>query len=88
MGACNESPVGETSNRASGILLNRMSILLPQQCQRDIPPPDPEKDLLPSGLHELNIQSDGDFVANQNAARFERSVPSQAEVPAIDLGDR
>ena len=42
----------------------------------------------PSGLHELDIERDGDLVTNQNAAGLERSVPRQAEVLAIDRGDR
>ena len=38
-----------------------------------------------SGLHKLNIQRDGHFVANENAARLEGRVPGQAEVLPISL---
>ena len=37
------------------------------------------------GLHEFDIESDGDLVANENAARLEGSVPGQSEVLTIDL---
>jgi len=40
------------------------------------------------GLHELDLESDGDLVADQNAPGLERSVPGQAEVLAIDLRSR
>src|ERR1700746_2169094 len=43
------------------------------------------------GLHELDIESDGDLVTNQNAAGLEGGVPGQSEVLSIDLcgcGDR
>src|SRR5579862_9036280 len=39
-------------------------------------------------FHELNIESDGHFVADENAASLECSVPGQAEVFAVDLGRR
>jgi hypothetical protein len=41
-----------------------------------------------SGLHELDIESDGDLFTHQNATRLECSIPGQAEVLAIDLRDR
>ena len=41
-----------------------------------------------SSLHELHVEREGDFVADQNAAGFKRGVPGQAEVFAIDLGGR
>jgi len=37
------------------------------------------------GLHEFDIESDGDLVANENAASLEGSVPGQSEVLTIDL---
>src|SRR5450631_1724107 len=37
-------------------------------------------------LDELHIQRDGYFLADQNTAGFERCVPGQAEVLAVDLG--
>src|SRR5580693_6374595 len=40
------------------------------------------------GLHELDIESDGDLVANENAASLEGSVPGQSEVLAINLRGR
>src|SRR3984957_69597 len=39
-------------------------------------------------LHELGIQSDGDFVAHQNSAGFESGVIGQTEILAADLGGR
>jgi hypothetical protein len=41
-----------------------------------------------SGLHELDIKGDGDLIADKNAAGFQRGVPSQAEVFAVELGGR
>src|SRR5258705_8815009 len=38
-----------------------------------------------SGLYELDIQINSYFVANQNAASFQRCIPSQAEVFTADL---
>jgi hypothetical protein len=43
---------------------------------------------LPSGLDELNLESDGDIVANQNAASLQGRVPRQAEVLTIDFCGR
>ena len=40
------------------------------------------------GLHEFDIESDGDLVANENAASLEGSVPGQSEVLTIDLCGR
>src|ERR1700745_3856990 len=40
------------------------------------------------GLHELDIESDSDLVANQNAASLEGSVPGQSEILTIDLCGR
>ena len=40
------------------------------------------------GLHELDIESDGHLVTNQNTAGLEGSVPGQAEVPSVDLCGR
>src|SRR5579864_9358659 len=40
------------------------------------------------GLHELDIESEGDLVANENAASLEGSVPGQSEVLTIDLCGR
>src|ERR1700685_2373425 len=37
------------------------------------------------GLHELDIESYGDVVTDQNAASLECSVPRQSEVFAADL---
>jgi hypothetical protein len=37
------------------------------------------------GLYELNVESDGDFITNENAARLEGSVPGQSEVLSVDL---
>src|SRR6266568_8340267 len=39
-----------------------------------------------SGLYELDIERNGDFVTNENATGLERRVPGQAEVFAVDLG--
>jgi hypothetical protein len=41
-----------------------------------------------SGLDELDIERDRDFIANENAAGLETSVPGEAEVFAIDLCGR
>jgi MarR family transcriptional regulator, 2-MHQ and catechol-resistance regulon repressor len=41
-----------------------------------------------SSLHELDIESDGHIVTDQNAAGLEGSVPSQAEILSVDLGGR
>jgi len=38
------------------------------------------------GLYELDIERNGHVLTNQNAARFERSVPGQAEILSVDLG--
>jgi len=43
------------------------------------------------GLHELDVESNGDLVTDQNATCLECSVPRQAEILAVDLcarGDR
>src|ERR1700733_3767649 len=40
------------------------------------------------GLHELDIESDGDLISNENSAGFEGSVPGQTEVLSVDLCDR
>jgi hypothetical protein len=43
------------------------------------------------GLHELDIESESDFVTNQNAPGLKGGVPGQAEVFSVDLcgrGDR
>jgi len=40
------------------------------------------------GLHELDIESDGDPVTYENAAGLEGGVPSQTKVLTIDLCDR
>ena len=40
------------------------------------------------GLHELDIESNGDLVSNENSASLEGSVPGQAEVLSVDLCDR
>jgi hypothetical protein len=40
------------------------------------------------GLHELDIESDGNLVSNQNAAGLEGGVPGQAEVFSVDLCTR
>src|SRR5246127_1997234 len=37
------------------------------------------------GLHELDIEGDGDLVPNQNAAGLEGGIPGQAEVLPVDL---
>ena len=39
-----------------------------------------------SSLYEFNIQRNRDFLANQESTGFQRRVPGQAEVFAIDLG--
>jgi len=41
-----------------------------------------------SGLHKLGIESDGDLVANENAASLECSIPGQAEVLSVDFCGR
>src|SRR5262249_7271626 len=38
-----------------------------------------------SSLYKLNVQSDRYFFAYQNSACFERRIPSQAEVFAVDF---
>ena len=38
-----------------------------------------------SGFHELHIESNGDFITDQDAAGFKRGVPGQAKVLAVDL---
>jgi hypothetical protein len=38
-----------------------------------------------SGLHELDLENDGDLVSNENAAGLEGGVPGQAEVLSVDL---
>src|SRR4029077_130216 len=40
------------------------------------------------GLYELGIESDGDLVADEDAASLEGSVPSQPEVLSVDLCGR
>jgi hypothetical protein len=35
---------------------------------------------VPGSRHELDIESDGHLVANQNAAGLEGNVPSQTEI--------
>jgi len=47
-----------------------------------------ERDPHDSGLHELNVEADGDFIADKNAAGLQRSIPSQAEVLTVELGGR
>ncbi len=42
--------------------------------------------LTTSGFDELDLEADRDVFPDQHAAGFERGVPSQAEVLAIDLG--
>src|SRR4029453_3505833 len=41
-----------------------------------------------SGLHELEVESDGHLVTDKNTARLQSSVPSQAKVFAVDLRGR
>ena len=41
-----------------------------------------------SVLHELDIEGDGHFIADKNAAGFQHGVPGQAEVFAVDLRGR
>src|SRR6202162_1235734 len=41
-----------------------------------------------SSLYELDVERDGHLVADENATSFERRVPSQAQVFAIDLCSR
>src|SRR6266853_5635793 len=41
-----------------------------------------------SSLYELDVERDGHLVADENAAGFERCVPSEAEVFPIDLCGR
>src|SRR6267154_3655970 len=41
-----------------------------------------------SSLYELDVERDGHLVADENATGFERRVPGQAEVFAIDLCSR
>src|SRR5580704_18061859 len=38
-----------------------------------------------SGLHELNLERDGNLVANEDAAGLQRGVPRQAKVFTVDL---
>jgi hypothetical protein len=42
--------------------------------------------LLFSGFDELEIESDGDVLADENSAGFESGVPREPEVLAINLG--
>src|SRR5262249_38112187 len=38
-----------------------------------------------SRFYELQVQRDGDFLPNQDAARFQRRIPGQTVVFAVDL---
>ena len=38
-----------------------------------------------SRFYELQVQRDGDFLPNQDAARFQCRIPRQALVPAVNL---
>src|SRR5271169_1257683 len=64
-----------------------MTALRLQRHRRE-PRPDLEEPFGPSGLHELNLQGDGDLVTNQNAAGLEGRIPGQPEVLSVDLCGR
>ena len=38
--------------------------------------------------HQLDLESDGDLVTNQNAAGFECCIPDQAEILSVDRCNR
>ena len=44
--------------------------------------------LLLSALHELHVQRNGHLFAHQDSARFQRRIPRQPEVLAVDLRGR
>jgi len=39
-----------------------------------------------SGLHELNVERDGDFIPDENPSSFKGCVPGQAIIFATDFG--
>src|SRR3954462_3618083 len=41
-----------------------------------------------SGLHELNVECDSDFIADENAAGFECGAPGEAVVFTVNFGGR
>src|SRR6185437_9615349 len=41
--------------------------------------------LPPSGLHELQVERDGDIFADEDTARLESGIPGEAEIFAIDF---
>ena len=47
--------------------------------------PDLEERFGLSGLHELDLDGDGDLVTNENSTGLEGSIPRQAEVLTADL---